>query len=121
MTQNNTREIKFRAWTPNYGGVMRTPNELFIVGGVVIGANIGLIDAAGITLMQYTGLLDKNGKEIYEGDILRVNIGGDVQDSLYEVKDMRELFSEFRHDDSYYQFYEVEIVGNIYENPELLK
>ena len=107
------REIKFRAWD----GRMIKDFIMTSHGAVALeydhfGANV--------ELMQYTGLKDKNGEEIYEGDILTVWIQGYKQESYYVVDDMREFFAEFRHDDSYYQFEKVEIIGNIYENPELL-
>ena len=77
-------------------------------------------------IIQFTGLLDKNGKEIFEGDILRHN------NSLYYVKFSSNQFVlllkqvgsktnwrslEWCNNVKKY----IEIIGNIYENPELLK
>lgn len=78
-------------------------------------------------LMQYTGLKDKNGKEIYEGDILHLELG-----SFAEYADEQEMFIVGKnniHDECCYlknaiiQYDGVscEVVGNIYENPELLE
>lgn len=69
-------------------------------------------------LMQFTGLLDKNGKEIYEGDIVLICSFNDEK-NLYEViiKDIRHLPEEFYGSN----FTWSEIIGNIYENPELIK
>lgn len=77
-------------------------------------------------LMQYTGLKDKNGKEIYEGDILQ-DIGNhefryEVLWGLYEWRmalNGKMQTSILRHSDQ--SHYEFEVIGNIYENPELLK
>ena len=74
-----------------------------------------------VTLMQSTGLKDKNGVEIYEGDLLKTWIGGYEQASPYVVEDMRKLYFELKRDDSYYRIQKTEIIGNIYENPELLE
>ena len=71
-------------------------------------------------LMQYTGLHDKNGKEIYEGDIVKVRSypSGYINTEVY-FKD-----GKFAFDGSNYSFKDlndkVEVIGNIYENKELL-
>lgn len=82
-------------------------------------------------IMQYTGLKDKNGKEIYEGDILKYDVLGD--DSLYEYLtvsyDQGSWIAETnpKNIDSFLSVVateganDAEVVGNIYENPELLK
>lgn len=84
------------------------------------------------TIMQSTGLVDKNGKEIFEGDIIRYNI--DVVDikkhptlGFYTVLDGREGFfgdgmsiDDFEEDAKEFSK-TAEIIGNIYENPELLE
>lgn len=82
------------------------------------------------TIMQSTGLEDKNGKEIFEGDILaietdegilNVNIFWDSKHALFmfESKKYNEkgLLAELVEDNTY----PFEIIGNIYENPELLE
>lgn len=85
-----------------------------------------------VKLMQSTGLLDKNGKEIFEGDIIRYNI--DVVDikrhptlGFYTVLDGREGFfgdgmsiDDFEEDAKEFSK-TAEIIGNVYENPELLE
>lgn len=75
------------------------------------------------SLMQFTGLLDKNGKEIYESDLVRWEPLGSIWEVVFEngafvmfSPDSRE---SVRFDQKNYG--EVEVVGNIYENPELLE
>lgn len=73
--------------------------------------------------MQFTGLTDKNGKEIYEGDILRIS-----KDLIEEVEWIDEnnwlgakcpVNGWVNHGSIYGE--DPEIIGNIYENPNLLK
>jgi len=85
-----------------------------------------------VVLMQYTGLTDKNGKEIYEGDIVKVN---NDYAKVFQVPDVCEIqfycgcfnlgdtlkpIQYFvRAEDTSKSF--LEIIGNIYELPDLLK
>ena len=72
------------------------------------------------TLGQYTGLKDKNGKEIYEGDIVK-NALGDIGKIIYI--DKYSAFIVKGWENGYKLWFEdnIEVIGNIYDNPELLK
>lgn len=114
------REIKFRLFRKDRG--MRGPFDLeefsydqdgeFGEGDYSIGEN-------GI-LMQFTGLKDKNGKEIYEGDVLD-NYGGKynsiVEWNAGEDDECRNYIAGFWLN---YEPGDLEVIGNIYENPELI-
>jgi len=100
------------------------------------------LDFKDTVLMQYTGLKDKNGKEIYEGDIVRfIPIKYDV--FIQDISDDSPLLRQIKYDDNYgcltfaymngetrtsgYSYCKdnlntiCEIIGNIYETPELVK
>ncbi len=104
------RVIKFRAWS-KYNQGMRY-NIL----------NLGKFKNEFWERMQFTGLKDKNGKEIYEGDII------EYKNVLFVVEWEKE-FCQFKLSfiekegflDLGYKTRELKIIGNIYENPELVE
>ena len=80
-----------------------------------------------LTIMQSTGLKDKNGKEIFEGDIVDykgrkavVKWHGSYASFIYRfVDDLQERVSDW--DPLFLAYYHFEVIGNIYENPEKLE
>lgn len=119
------REIKFRAWDKNSEEMNITVSGLTGIDNPnnddplkYVCGNKNVIDWKDCELMQYTGLKDKNGKEIYEGDILKFNtVGGN--EMIYDVRWKGTGFKPTRLSEHNQQ--EIEIIGNIYENKELIK
>lgn len=128
------REIKFRAWDifykkfiyGEYSNIANNMDEFWTI--VKGGENSG----REVPLMQYTGLKDKNDKEIYEGDILKyhskINPERQYHKRLVFFNDKKAKFSIKKIDTNAYgnlvnekSKRSYEIIGNIYENPELLK
>ena len=119
------REIKFRAWVEEENEMMSVEEIIFCEVGGVAEINEWWGDNRFI-LMQCTGLKDKNGVEIYEGDILRwygyeVKGGKQIRPEKLLVvagyiRDAHKVLCITEGTDQ-----TVEIIGNIYENPELLE
>ena len=145
------REIKFRAWDKD-GKEMIEANDFYQKADPKISGNgLHLSDFLGINkdgtigkehenivLMQYTGLKDKNGKEIYEGDIVEFTVfdcfDNDTQYKgcivwagtrfmIWSKPDYEFYGSDggFDLDWAELQDDEFEVIGNIYENPELVE
>jgi hypothetical protein len=112
------REIKFRAWDKSWG-IMRydltITNEYwsYTKGTFSCGANHE-------TLMRFTGMKDKNGKEIWEGDILKETLNDECDPCPLWVVGwyVDDITCGWNTDPS--STWYSEVIGNIYENPELL-
>ena len=109
------REIKFRLW--EHGTMYDSDCCDFSIELCGYGNFNGI-------LMQYTGLKDKNGKEIYEGDICSMKsfdtyVKGEVryQPPEFCLRTANDYWELDYGDPAYI---EIKIIGNIYENPELL-
>jgi len=134
------REIKLRSWNKawkcmyyltGYHFVGRTHIQLYYLDADGDNATCtALID--NIIMMQYTGLKDKNGIEIYEGDILHHlwDSGNNIiKETVSEVKYSNGGFivdDKKRADwelsiHALSSWAEIEVVGNVYNNPELIK
>lgn len=72
-----SRELKFRAWDIEESKMIYDDSEIFL--GYHIDA-FGAFDAEGYEFMQFTGLTDSKGKEIYEGDIVKQSLVFDYDD-----------------------------------------
>jgi uncharacterized phage protein (TIGR01671 family) len=125
------REIKFRAWIKNGFDKDIKPfmtYEIerihFNIGEAGIDAEDCEWDMDNVELMQYTGLKDKNGKEIYEGDICK---NGDWENDAHSYNYRKEVVEYIESEGCFKGWnYNVdgmtcEIIGNIYENPKLLR
>jgi uncharacterized phage protein (TIGR01671 family) len=102
------RELRFRAWS---GREMRTDFAINSDGTNTANPKW--------EIMQFTGRKDRNGKEIYEGDILRWK---GMMDHYSTVEFLEGCFKACdRQSETVIQSQFCEVIGNIYENPELVR
>ena len=120
---------RFRAWAGGSVSRMYQPDEVMVGDG-----NVWIVDEDDVTgswivnndleLMQSTGLFDKNGQEIFEGDILQFfnslyTVFYNIKEGSYQLEPHDERWvvdymSNFSSEETF------EVIGNIYENKEQL-
>lgn len=139
------REIKFRAFDKKNKEMCEVMTITFDINRNITTVGVRTsngkhhnINCKDVKLMQFTGLKDKNNKEIYERDILKVqsHYFGDTKVDEYKdgvVKFNEASFDIYRGDidTSCWEYWDslsdvalnnlVEVIGNVYKNPELLK
>ena len=97
------RAVKFRAW-------FRPAKKMIYAENVII---FGGYSECDMELMQFTGRLDRNGKEVYEGDIIKYPKAYNSHTRIIEWRE-KDNYTGFNIGDGDYV-----VVGNIYENKEL--
>ena len=133
------REIKFRGLSNGvwyYGSLMQHFEDkvsYICWKGEILGNNLGVIQDQDLseevdfeTVGQFTGLYDKNGKEIFEGDVVSIAENEDKSFSGGLILFDEDLYAYVIHKnnggwDYINELKYIEIIGNIHENPELLE
>lgn len=124
---------RFRAWDKEFKEMVRV--DALDFDGQIIKAtykNVSVVkeDLKKYVLMQSTGLRDKNGKEIFEGDILKVTnlsiwlevVSFNKNKAMFVSKEVKRKVEETPLYDLFNtDIFEVEIIGNIHTNPELVE
>ena len=120
------REIKFRAWDKENEKMMKV-SSLHLENKEISVKENGTFRLFRMQdLMQYTGLNDKNGKEIYENDLISCNKHKNIvvffEGGCFKVKYLRNSTTTITCTlNSFLEKYKCKISGNIYKHPELLE
>lgn len=139
------RTIKFRVWNNKSKQWLHGPSEHNDIDGInILGENIllgnflngvSIQDLNDIEVLQFTGLTDKNGREIFEGDLINFRLNGvthgpeweDITNAevWYNENDAQFVFGRYKTNDFLDYYFSmadridkknIEVVGNIYEN-----
>jgi phage uncharacterized protein TIGR01671 len=131
------RQIKFRVWHKKQKRMLIVSNIECNIKGIIFGIDtyINLVenydrqysDIEEINLMQFTGLLDKNGKDIFEGDIIKAEVINSFSGDKNLNKVIIRIVSYYETQCSFafgaynpLNLFNIEVIGNIHDNPELL-
>ena len=114
------REIEFRVWSKSYKEIVKVD----LLGKNKVLSSRTWFDFNDIELMQYTGLKDKNGVKIFEGDIVKFTTGPFTSIGIVKFYDGMFVVEDIEDDECteilcYCD--ELEVLGNCWENPELLE
>jgi len=119
-----SRTLKFRVWIKSAKQWQTQENVEWTPIREIMGK--GNVDD--YVWMQFTGLFSKSGKEIYEGDILRFFYDGEEFHTgpvswreEFAIWGSAFMLTQIEPEDLWVKECEYEVIGNIYENPELLK
>lgn len=126
------RRIKLRFWSKEENKFSDSQLLVLTRGGRVISSFNGVDFSDDYEISQFTGLLDKNGKEIYEGDVVRYDECScgdcDRRNQIGQIVfdeggfDIHNLNGEYEQDLCACTMNEcIEVIGNVFENPILLK
>lgn len=127
------RDIKFRVWDNERNAMLNSKSvdidffegKIEITSDTIRYDEVYTDEIKDFELMQYIGLEDKNGREIYEGDIITITL--DTGNVITGSVGMNNGQWSIKYYDRYYSlvsiWYEIkpEVIGNIYENSELLE
>lgn len=109
---------KFRVWDVNF-------EDMFDADNIMLDRNDSLSnqinDCDKYKFMQFTGLVDINEIEVYEKDIIEIKMGGDWQVTPRLVKNIWDVYLWINESDIYLRVNSIKIIGNIYQNPNLLE
>lgn len=129
------KTLKYRVWISHWGNA-EPKSEMVYIPDLHLHVYLGNWERGGYKdaiFQQFTGLLDKGRKEIFNGDIVRILSCEDPEDLQWDIGQIvynigayyivydsgaMELLQEYYMNEGYAQ---VEVIGNIFENPELLK
>lgn len=125
---------RFRAWDKEFKEMVQVDALVFdgqIIKATYKNGNVVKEDLKNYVLMQSTGLTGKNGKEIFEGDIVKVTDGDERTNfpdgGIGTICGFDEIFMWYIDGQVHNglfdisQEYYIEVIGNIYENPEMLE
>ena len=119
---------RYRAWDKEFKEMVQVYALVFdeqIIKATYKNGNVVKEDIKNYVLMQSTGLRDKNGKEIFEGDVVKMAKNVYSEPTYYEV--VRHRGGAYRLESKQYgcelwlRHTDCEIAGDIYKNPELLE